>query len=207
MRSAVGHAFEVGLRRDAFLGQEVTGHQVARGRTFAAEGEGTPFEICQRGNARVRGGHKHRREVFISAALGHGLGARNREARLHAGQAAVPGQLDIVVVPSRDQGGVGLGRKVTNLDSGFLSDVFGEKVESSLQDRDVLVGNAAHIEDGLLIFRAGGGRQQGRDQEYGAEARQETLEHVGFTVILRGAPSGAHSFRGRRETRAAIKGT
>lgn len=166
MIAGVADAGEEALRGDVVetLAEEVLRHQAPGGRGARAEGQTHAFQrVGQLVGTRETGGcvsDEVAHEGIVLAALSQCLGARDQTPGLHAGKAAEPGQLDLVVTECGDRGAVGLHRHVLHLDPEALLEVVGHLAEALDQTRLVLVGNGGEAE-GL-----GGGtlREQGEGE-------------------------------------------
>ena len=83
--------------------------------------------------------------------MGDGFRSRNLTTRLHAGEAAEPGKLHLVIDESRHRRGVALNWEVLNGDPELALQIVSDAGEALDQTRLVLVRNRREYEGRLIL--------------------------------------------------------
>ena len=147
-------------------------------------------------------GDEVRLVLWIDLALGDRMRAVDAGARLHAGQAAEPGQLDVAVDEGLDGGAVVRGRDVFHRDPELLAEVFGDAPVLLAQLGAVLVGDRREAQDfgGVARFGTDGGLGLA-----GAAGGEEKEGNSGEGNTARAGNRLIHRLLGQWESRVGLR--
>ena len=163
------------------LADEEFRHQAPRGRGARAEGEGLADRVDRKVlrflQAEAAVGDQVGPEGGILRALRDRLAAGDEAPGLHAGEAAEPRELDVVVAEGRHGRGIVLHRQVFHRDAEPRLQVFGNAPIALDQPFLVLVGdrgedNGALLGSGLPRARDGRNEEAGEQRKHRAGTRQ-----------------------------------